>query len=170
MISINADCRRSALSLTNIARWSILLILGTGLLAMISCSGRQHATQSSQTKSNAPPKFHPSNPSGAPPASPRAATFKADPNPIQLCDGSGLGVTTLTFTSEGPTAVEVRVGSPNGIGGVLAHAGPNGTAKTGKWVNDGLIFYLQDASEGRTLTPDNTLATVTVKVTNLGCP
>ena len=110
------------------------------------------------------------NPPGQPPVSPRVATFKADPNPIQVCDGSGLGVTTLGFTAEGVTAVEVRIGSPKGIGGVLAHGNPNGTAKTGKWVNDGLTFYLQDASEGRTPTPDNTLATVTVKVTTAGCP
>jgi hypothetical protein len=97
------------------------------------------------------------------------ATFKADPNPIQVCDGSGLGVTTLQYTSDGPAAVEVAVGSPNGVGGILAHAGPNGTAKTGRWVTDGMVFYLQDVSGGRSSTPENTLATVTVKVTNAGC-
>jgi hypothetical protein len=79
-------------------------------------------------------------------------------------------MTTLTYASEGPTAVQVRVGSPNGVGGLLAHSGPKGTTKTGKWVTDGMTFYLQDASEGRTLTPENTLATVTVNITKLGCP
>jgi len=137
---------------------------------MVGCSGRHTATRPTQAKSNTSPTSLLEDPSEAPPASPRVATLKADPNPIQVCDGSGIGVTTLEFTSEGPTAVEVRVGSPNGIGGVLVHARPTGKATTGKWVNDGLVFYLQDASEGRTPTPDNTLATVTVKVTNAGCP
>lgn len=167
---MNAACTRSVLSLKNIARWSLPLLLCIGFIATVSCSGRQNAPTSSQTKSNASPKGLPKNTPPAPPATAKNATFKADPNPIQVCDGSGLGVSTLTYTAEGPTAVQVRVGSPNGVGGLLAHSGPKGASKTGKWVSNGMTFYLQDASEGRTLTPDNTLATVTVKVTNVGCP
>ena len=166
---MNADFTRSVLSLTNIARWFLPLMLCIGFIAMVGCSGGQKATTSNETKSNAPPKSLPKNPPVPPPLTVKYATFKADPNPIQVCDGSGLGVTTLTYTAEGPTAVQVRVGSPNGSGGLLAHSGPKGVSKTGKWVTNGMVFYLQDASEGRTLTPDNTLATVTVKVTNLGC-
>ena len=165
---MNADWSGSILSLRNIARWSIGLMLCLGFIAVTGCSIWQSVSSSSQTTPNASPKSSPKP--VASPLTTKNSTFKADPNPIQVCDGSGLGITTLTYTSEGPTAVQVRVGSPNGVGGLLAHSGPKGATKTGKWVSNGMTFYLQDASEGRTVTPDNTLATVTVNVTKLGCP
>ena len=168
-ISMNKDISSSVPSVRIIARWILPLILCIGLIAAVSCTGRQTAT-SNQTNSNASPKSPPKDPSGEPPLATKNTTFKADPNPIQVCDGSGLGITTLTYDSKGPTAVQVQVGSPNGVGGLLAHSAPKGSVKTGKWVSNGMIFYLQDASQGRTATPENTLATVTVSITNAGCP
>ena len=145
-------------------------MLGTCFLATLSCASRPKEVSSNQTNADPSPQSIPvSTPQPAPP-SPKIATLTANPNPIQVCDGSGLGITTLSYSAEGPTAVEVRVGSPKGVGGVLAHAGPKGSAKTGKWVNDGLVFYLQDASVGKPPTPENTLATVTVRITTAGCP
>ncbi|HLR05836.1 MAG TPA: hypothetical protein VK117_08485, partial [Pyrinomonadaceae bacterium] len=86
----------------------------------------------------------------------------ASPNPIQVCDGSGLGITTLSWSSSGTINVEVRVGSPSGV---LLASGASGKATTSKSVSDGTIFYLQDLSGKSPLT----LATVTVGVTTAGC-
>ena len=96
-------------------------------------------------------------------ASTPSGTLTANPNPISVTDGSGLGVTTLNWTSVNTTAVEVHVGSPSGP----LFFGPtsvNGSATTGKWVTNGTKFYLQNVSGGLPLTSANTLATVTVSV------
>jgi glucose/sorbosone dehydrogenase len=98
----------------------------------------------------------------------RSGAIMASPNPIQVCDGSGLGVTNLAWTSTGTTAVEVRVGAPNG--GLFSRTGPSGSAATGKWVGNGTTFFLQDVSGGLPLTAANTLGTVTVTLTASGCP
>jgi PKD repeat protein len=103
-----------------------------------------------------------------PPAVP-TGSISAAPNPIQVCDGSGLGVTTLSWSVANVSAVEVRLNAPNGT--LFVGSGSSGgQAATGKWVNNGMVFYLQNVSDGRPLTPDNTLATVTVGVTAGGCP
>jgi hypothetical protein len=39
-----------------------------------------------------------------------------------------------------------------------------------KTVEKVAIIIMQDGSEGRMLTPDDTPATVTAKIANLGCP
>src|ERR1043166_1230691 len=99
----------------------------------------------------------------------RDGSIKANPNPIQVCDGSGLGVTALTYTFLPPVeVVDVRVGSPAGVQMVRSRNGD--VVKTGKWVNDGTIFYLQDVSNEKSLTPDNTLAAVEINVNTTGCP
>src|SRR6266516_5063878 len=41
-------------------------------------------------------------------------SITANPNTIQVCDSSGLGITTLTWNSSGTITVEVHVGSPSG--------------------------------------------------------
>lgn len=116
----------------------------------------------------------PANTAASPPAAPMkaktAATGKltASPNPIKVCDKSGTGMTTLSWTATGTTAIEVRVGKPDGD--LFAKAVPDGTWKTGKWVGDGMIFYLQDVSGGKPLTAENTIATLVVNVTAAGCP
>jgi glucose/arabinose dehydrogenase len=99
---------------------------------------------------------------------PRTGTISATPNPIQVCDGSGLGVTTINWNSTQVSSVEVRIGSPSGS--LLARSGAgSGSATTGKWVSNGMVFYLQDVSSGLPLTAANTLATVTVNTTSNGC-
>src|SRR6266516_2436558 len=89
-------------------------------------------------------------------------SITANPNPIQVCDSSGLGITTLTWSSSGTITVEVHVGSPSGA---LIASGVSGKVTTSKSVSDGTIFYLQDVSGKSPLT----LATVTVGVTTAGC-
>jgi hypothetical protein len=89
------------------------------------------------------------------------ATLNATPQPIQVCDGSGLGVTTLTWNAPGFAATRLLVGSPTGV--LFTSGGTSGSAATGKWVNNGLTFYLLDAATNAVLT------TTTVNVTNSGC-
>lgn len=93
--------------------------------------------------------------------------FFAEPNPIPVCERSGLGMTTLTWDASGKTRVEIRIGSPDGE--LLARRGPQAWAETGKWVTDGMKFYLQDASGDRSTAGENTLATLTVEITDEGC-
>jgi hypothetical protein len=96
-------------------------------------------------------------------------TITASPNPIQVCDGTGLGATTLTWNTVGTKTVEVRRNAPNGTLVSRSGAGTR-TATTGKWVKNGDLFYLQDVSDGRPLTPENTLGLVRVTLTTDGCP
>jgi len=141
------------LSLKTLAHYSLLIVLTVSLPALFGCS----LPTRSNTSAPAPPSTGAKN-----------ASITADPNPIHVCDGSGTGVTKLTWTSVGPGVVEMHVNSPSGD--LLARTGANGTATTGKWVKDGIIFYLQDVSQGKSLTPENTLATFTAGITSAGCP
>ena len=152
-IPIDPSNNQWLLSLKNLERYRLLIILTVSLLALSGCS---RSTQSN-TSAPAPPSTGAKN-----------ASITADPDPIQACDGSGTGVTKLTWTSVGPAVVEMHVNSPNGD--LFARTGANGTATTAKWVTNGMIFYLQDVSGGKSLTPENTLATFTAKVTSSGCP
>jgi len=86
----------------------------------------------------------------------------ADPNPTAERDCSGIGLTTLSWASTRTETVEVHVDAPEGP--LFSRTGPSGSATTGKWVIDGRLFYLQDVSAGRPLTPSQTLATVRVRV------
>jgi len=96
-----------------------------------------------------------------------SGTLTATPNPIQVCDGTGLGVTALSWTTFGATSTEVHVNAPNGA---LFKAGTSsGSGTTAKTVTEGMVFYLQNVSGGLPLTADNTLATVTMHLTTTGC-
>lgn len=145
------------------------VILVVIVLVAAGCSA-QHRSPSVATKSDVAPPGPTSQVAGLPPLPPgKHAAIIADPNPIKVCDGSGLGVTTLALTIEPPIVrVDVRVDSPGGS--QLATKAESGYVTTGKWVNDGMLFYLQDVTGGKSLTPDNTLAAVTARVTQEGCP
>lgn len=140
------------------------LILAVAIFGSWGCT---NAPSDSQNKATA-------NTAASPPAAPAkprtAATGRltANPNPIKVCDKSGSGITTITWTATGTTAIEVRVGKPDGD--LFAKAGPDGSWKTGKWVGDGMVFYLQDVSGGKPPTAENTIATAVVSVTTVGCP
>ena len=98
---------------------------------------------------------------------PNAATIAANPNPIRVCDGSGLGTTTIFYTFAEQDLVEVRVDSPTGP--LFAKPAASGSATTEKWVTNGMVFFLQDVTDGRPLTAENTVGTVTVTLTTAGC-
>jgi hypothetical protein len=107
------------------------------------------------------------NIAGSAPATP-SGRLLAGPNPIQVCDGSGLGVTTLNWSTSNVAAISIRAGSPSGA--LAVSGGPNGTFTTSKTVTNGTVFYLQNTTGGLPLTAANTLATVTVNLTTSGCP
>ena len=87
------------------------------------------------------------------------AVFTANPNPIPT---PPVGTTTLNWNAPTATTVEIHVGSPTGT--LFAGGGSAGSAATGDWVTDGIVFYLQDVSGGKPLTPANTLAQLVVHV------
>jgi hypothetical protein len=90
-------------------------------------------------------------------------TISISPNPIHVTDGSGVGVATVSWNSSGTSNVEIHVNAPNGTG--FSGSGPgSSSAITGKWVDNGMKFYLQDVSDGKPLTSANTLATATAVV------
>jgi hypothetical protein len=132
----------------------VFFLAGAIVLILTSCR---------ETQSNKPQNTSPTTKDKT-----ATGTIAAIPNPIKVCDKSGSGITTLTWTSNGTTKVEVHVGKPDGD--LFAATESNGTWTTGKWVSDGVVFFLQDVSGGKALTRENTLATTTVNVTSQGCP
>jgi glucose/arabinose dehydrogenase len=88
-------------------------------------------------------------------------SITANPNPF-IIDNTGLGQTTLSWTSNGTTTVQVHINAPNGA---MFAGGDPGTFSlaTGHWVTDGMTFYLQNVSNGLPLTAANTLATVRMR-------
>ncbi len=95
-------------------------------------------------------------------------TLRADPNPIVVCDGSGMGITTLSWKVTGPSYVDIRVGSPSGK--LFAQLGPVASVTTGPWVADGMEFFLQDVVEDGRPATRRTLARLVVEVSDVGCP
>ena len=93
--------------------------------------------------------------------------LSASPNPVQVCQGS-TGTTTLSWSTTNVTAVEIRVGAPNGT--LISAGQPNGSVSTNDTTSNGDVYYLQNVSNGLPLTPQNTLDSVTVTFTTQGCP
>jgi len=89
-------------------------------------------------------------------------SITANPNPIILNDRLGLGVTSLKWMSLGTELVEVHIDKPDGP--LFLRAGSSGEATTGKWVRNKMTFYLQDVSEEKPLTSNNTLSSVKIEV------
>jgi hypothetical protein len=83
----------------------------------------------------------------------------ANPNPVEVCDMSGIGVTELTWGDL--DAFEIHVGTADGP--LFAATAGAGSAMTGKWVGDGTKFVLVDKASGETI------QTLPVNATVLGC-
>jgi glycosyltransferase involved in cell wall biosynthesis len=87
----------------------------------------------------------------------------ASPNPAPGSPRStDLAATTVHWRFQGHGAVEVRVGTPDGV--LLGGAGTSGAIATGEWVRDGMMFFLQNVSGGLPLTAANTLDVVRVAI------
>ena len=157
------------MSLKNFVLSESSVILAVLVLVSSGCSAKDTSRSGATSSNAAPPLSSIKVPPPPPLPAGKHAAIIAEPNPIKVCDDSGLGITAVAFTIEPPVyAADVRVGSPGGD--QLASKGESGYATTGKWVSDGTVFYLQDVTGGKTLTAENTLATVTAKVTREGCP
>jgi hypothetical protein len=98
-----------------------------------------------------------------PVATPAAhVSFEVRPARIVQPDGSGLGISELDWNVPGGFSVEVHVDAPDGP--LLAASDGSSRARTEKWVKNGMRFFLQDVRGGKPLTPENTLASVSVEV------
>lgn len=107
--------------------------------------------------SNPPPKS-----AGAAPAIVKpGTTLVADPNPIVASDGSGVGETSISWTTTA-AQTELRIGGPNGK--LFARGGSQGSAPTGHWVGNGMTFYLQDLTAPDPTADSATLGRLTVVV------
>src|ERR1700736_4750850 len=73
-------------------------------------------------------------------------TFTLLPNVITHCSSNivGLGRAAVVWNYPGPGPVQVRVVAPDGPS-MTGLAPSRGTAPTGDWVHDGLVFVLTDA-------------------------
>jgi hypothetical protein len=101
---------------------------------------------------------------GEVPASGNGTSLTASPNPIPVT-GSALGTTTISWNAPNATYIEIHIGSPNGP--LFVWSANHGSAQTGPWVADGTTFYLQDVTDGKPLTANNTLATLVVHLQRL---
>lgn len=83
----------------------------------------------------------------------------ATPNPVQVCDMSGLGTALISWGDVGP--FEIRMNAPDGT---LFSTGENPRSEaTGKWVQDGTVFFLINRDTGETIQK------LTVNASVLGC-
>jgi hypothetical protein len=92
-------------------------------------------------------------------------SFAALPNPITVCDQTGLGTTELQWETQTPR-VELRVGSPSGT--LITYGDAVGSADIDKWISDGTTIYLLDGT--RSNGDQATLARIVLRVTTQGCP
>ena len=154
----------------NILTKRILMSLITPLLLLsAACSKPSDSTVSSSgpAPTASPVTSAPARPVVADSVA-KGVTFTASANPIKVCDGSGLGIATLSWNAPGVGIVAVHIAAPDGA--MPARGGAEGAVTTGKWVGDGTVFYLQDVTGGAKPTAANTIGTLTVNVTTAGCP
>lgn len=88
-------------------------------------------------------------------------TLSADPDPIVTSDGTGLGETSLQWSTTA-AHIEMHVDAP---GGPLMGGGDSkGSMRTGKWVHNGMQFYLQDRDAPDRTSPAATLGMIAIVV------
>ena len=93
-----------------------------------------------------------------------AATLTGSPDPVSVCDGSGLALMTIAWNAAdtNPARVEIHVGTATGS--LFAAGAALGSAVPGKWVNKGTTFFLVNAANKQVL------AQYTAQLTTTGCP
>ena len=68
-----------------------------------------------------------------------------DPAVVTNCSTAGLGQATILWNYTGPGPVVVHVNSAGGPA-MTGLSGPSGSAATGSWVTDGMVFVLTNSS------------------------
>lgn len=134
----------------------LVLVITVSLLSFAGCSNNPPAPPAAAT-----------SPAAAASTAP-GVSFTADPNPIKVCDGSGLGVTSLYWKTPAIKEVEIHINAPDGP--LLARGGAEGKGQTQKWVANGMVFYLQDTTGMDKTLAERTIGTLTVHLTTEGCP
>jgi hypothetical protein len=89
-------------------------------------------------------------------------SIRANPNPVYTNNDGLEATTTLNWTSSQTKKVEIHINTSDGP--LLCRGGPCGSVSTGNWVQNGMIFYLQDITNSLPLTYSNTLDFVKVQV------
>jgi hypothetical protein len=77
------------------------------------------------------------------------------PTSVGVETSGALGSTVIGWNAPSVSCTQIRIGSPTGP--LFVQAGTRGIAITGAWINEGMIFYLQDCSSSG----NPTLATLT---------
>ncbi len=106
------------------------------------------------------------NTSSATAATTDAPVLTLTPNPAPA--SGGYATVTVTWNAPSPVQyIQIRISSPSGP--LFTTNLPSGSMVTGNWVQDGMIFYLQDVSypKGNQLTAVNTLATAIARIQGL---
>jgi hypothetical protein len=99
---------------------------------------------------------------GPPPPPIVSSTPALFATPTVILSSSGIGRTILTWQVPADMYIEVHVDKPDGA--VFAASKGPGTGQTGPWVRNGMQFFLQDVSNRKPRTAENTLAHVRVEV------
>jgi len=86
----------------------------------------------------------------------------ANPTAALVCDASGNGLTELSWKHTGDVAIWLR-STANPDGKLFARGSKTGTASTGKWVKDGMVFDIYDSAT------EELLQSVPIDATVLGC-
>src|SRR5262249_35171598 len=89
-------------------------------------------------------------------------TLSVFTNPAFIFDGTGLVRASFAWNAPAAKEVDVRVGTPDGSS--LGRFPSTFGVTTDKWVADGTVFFIQDVTDNKPLTRDNTLGTVTMSV------
>lgn len=88
-------------------------------------------------------------------------SLRALPNPA-VPSGRGTASVQLQWTCADADIAEVRLGRPDGP--LISRKGGSGTFETGEWAEDGMLFYLQDASNEATPSLEHTLDVIRILV------
>lgn len=93
----------------------------------------------------------------------QTGVINLSPNPTYYAYGGvALAQTTVTWSCSSCTTSEIHIGSPSGP--LFASGFTGGEQTTGLWVTNGMVFYLQDTSNGNGTSSANTIATATAQV------
>ncbi|MGH9654292.1 MAG: hypothetical protein ACRD6B_12615 [Bryobacteraceae bacterium] len=93
-----------------------------------------------------------------------AQSLSVSPNPVYVADNSGLAQVTLYYYAPGYSDIAIYVSGPDKL--LCEGGGGSGSCTTGKWVTNGMTFYMVDATTGQYLTA--TTVTVTMATPNVG--